>query len=113
MIQGTAAAVTMSRVMMILSFGGGVWNSGDGKMHHATPAGIVSTVAETMGDHSGFAQTGPGQQQGCQQDASGGFEQRAHFDFESERRPPALQVDFLRIAGRAQGGIQLNRLPVK
>ncbi|MES2467210.1 MAG: hypothetical protein V4675_07910 [Verrucomicrobiota bacterium] len=113
MIQGTAAAVTLSRVMVIRSFWGGVWNSGHGKMHHAMPAGIVITVAETMGDHSGSAQTGPSQQQGCQQDAGGGFEQGAHFEFECERRPPALQVDFLRIAGRAQGGIQLNGLPVK
>ena len=103
MIQGTAAAVTLSRVMVIRSFGGGVWNSGDGKMHHAMPAGIVIHVAETMGDHPGSTQAGPRQQQGCQQDAGGGFEQGAHFEFERERRRTALQVDFLRIAGRAQG----------
>ena len=83
--------------MMIRSFWGGVWNSGDGKMHQAMPAGIVIPADEATGDHPGSAQTGPGEQQGCQQDAGGGFEQGVHLEFESERRPPALQVDFLRI----------------
>jgi hypothetical protein len=97
MIQGTTAAIAMSRVMMIRRFRGGVGNAGDGKMHHAMPAGIVIPADETMGDHPGSAQTGPGEQQSCQQDAGGGFEQGVHRKFEPERRPPALQVDFLRI----------------
>lgn len=65
-------------------------------MHHAVVTGIVIPDG-TVGDHPGSAQTGPRQQQGCQQDAGGGFEQGTHLKLESERRPPALQVDFLRI----------------
>lgn len=112
MIEGTTAAAALLRVVVIRGFLWGGRHSGFGEMHHAVVTGIVISDG-TVRNHPGSAQAGPRQQQGCQQDAGGGFEQGAHFEFECERRPPALQVDFLRIAGRAWCGIQLNGFPVK